>query len=272
MLKQRLLTALVAIPIVVALALFAPRGVVAAVLGIIVLAGAWEWTAFAGYSATSAKWAYLLLVGALLVGCGFTLLVPNLAGAVIVVGAAWWLLVTVGVTAYGLGHAEAHISGISSWLISLCGLLTLVPAWEAVVAIRGMVSGPGLLFFMLVLIWVADSGAYAAGRLWGRRRLAPRISPGKTWEGVAGGLAAAAIVGVAGSLFFGFSLAVFVPVCILTAAFSIIGDLSESLFKRLIGIKDSGTLFPGHGGVLDRFDSLSAAAPVFYVCLWALGL
>ncbi|HET6655993.1 MAG TPA: phosphatidate cytidylyltransferase [Gammaproteobacteria bacterium] len=272
MLKQRLLTALVAIPIIVALALFAPRGVVGAFLGLIVLAGAWEWTAFASYSSATAKWAYLLLVAALLAACGLTLRVPNFAGAMIVIGAAWWLLVTIGVTAYGLGHAEARIGRISPVLIGLCGLLTLVPAWEAVVAIRGMADGPGLLFFMLVLIWVADSGAYAAGRLWGRRRLAPRISPGKTWEGVAGGLAAAAIVGVGGGLFFGFSLIVFVPVCILTAAFSIIGDLSESLFKRLIGIKDSGALFPGHGGVLDRFDSLSAAAPVFYVCLWALGL
>jgi phosphatidate cytidylyltransferase len=150
--------------------------------------------------------------------------------------------------------------------------LTLVPAWEAVVAVRGRVDGAGLLFFLLALIFLTDTGAYAAGRLWGRHRLAPRISPGKTWEGVAGGLVAAVIIGTGGGLFFGFSLGIFIPVCVLTAAFSIVGDLSESLFKRLAGVKDSGNLFPGHGGALDRLDSISAAVPVFYLLLWALGL
>ncbi|HET8552018.1 MAG TPA: phosphatidate cytidylyltransferase [Gammaproteobacteria bacterium] len=272
MLKQRLLTALIAIPVIVALALFAPRGVVGGVLGAVVLAGAWEWTAFAGYAPASAKSLYLLLTTAFLVLCGFTLQIPDFAAAVIAVGIAWWLLVTVGLVSYGVGRDGGRAAGMSSTLIGLCGLLTLVPAWEAVVGLRGMADGTARLFFLLLLIWVADSGAYAAGRLWGRRRLAPRISPGKTWEGVAGGLISAAIAGVGGGLYFGWPLQYFVPICILTAIFSIIGDLSESLFKRLIGIKDSGNIFPGHGGVLDRFDSLSAAAPVFYVCLWALSL
>lgn len=270
MLKQRLLTALIAIPVIVALTLFAPRGVVGGVLGVVVLAGALEWTTFAGFAATSAKSLYLLLAAALLVVCGFTLQVPGFAAAVIAVGILWWLLVTVGLIRYGRGRDGDRAARMSPVLIGLCGLLTLIPAWEAAVALRGMPDGTGRLLFLLVLIWIADSGAYAAGRLWGRRRLAPRISPGKTWEGVAGGLVSAAIVGIGGGLYFGWPLAYFVPICIVTAIFSIIGDLSESLFKRLIGIKDSGNIFPGHGGVLDRLDSLSAAAPVFYVCLWAL--
>jgi phosphatidate cytidylyltransferase len=269
MLKQRLLTALVVIPIVAGLALFAPLGVVGAVLGLILLGAAWEWGAFNGWTSLTAKAAYAALLILLLLGCGLTLSIPNVAPGIAAAGVAWWVVAAAIIIVLAAGPAGAGIARGPDWPVAVVGLATLVPAWEAIIALRGFPDGPGLLFFLLGLTWVADSGAYAAGRLWGARRLAPRISPGKTWEGAAGGLMAAAIAGIGGGLFFGIPLAFFVPVCILTGIFSIIGDLAESLFKRRVGVKDSGTLFPGHGGVLDRFDSISAAAPVFYICLWA---
>ena len=118
----------------------------------------------------------------------------------------------------------------------------------------------------LVLVWVADAGAYYAGRHWGRTPLSPRLSPGKTREGLYGGIISAAILAVGYGVLFGLTMAVlaaFVLVCALSVLFSVAGDLSESLVKRLAGAKDSGSLFPGHGGMLDRIDSLTAAAPVF---------
>lgn len=261
MLRQRLLTALVAMPVVVALAIFAPQWIVGVVFGVIVVGGGWEWAAFAGLDGT-ARAGYALVIAALVAGCGFALATPAIAHAVIVVGCGWWIIATV-----WLFNPDFKAPRM---LIALCGVLALAPAWEAVIALRATAAGAEKLLFILVLIWAADSGAYAVGRLCGRRRLAPRISPGKTWEGVAGGLAAALAVGALGGWYFDYAPAVFLPLCILVAASSIIGDLTESLFKRLIGIKDSGNIFPGHGGVLDRLDSLSAAAPIFYLGVWAL--
>ncbi|MBV8803503.1 MAG: phosphatidate cytidylyltransferase, partial [Sinobacteraceae bacterium] len=124
----------------------------------------------------------------------------------------------------------------------------------------------------LVLVFVADSGAYFAGRRFGRLRLAPAVSPGKTWEGVLGGATASALVGIAGSVWFAVPLHTFLPLCLAAVAFSIIGDLTESLLKRFAGLKDSGTLFPGHGGVMDRIDSVTGAAPVLLLGLTVLGV
>jgi phosphatidate cytidylyltransferase len=124
-----------------------------------------------------------------------------------------------------------------------------------------------LLIFMMVLVVAADVGAYFAGRAFGRVKLAPRVSPGKTWEGVVGGMASAGLVAVAGAYWLQLPTASFLALCAAVAVASVVGDLTESMFKRSVGLKDSGTLLPGHGGILDRIDSISAAAPVF-----ALGL
>lgn len=267
MLKQRLLTALVAMPIIVALVVFAPRSAIGLVLAAIVLAGAWEWSALVRLTTPAGKTVYLLGLTVLLAACGLSFDLSGVAGAVAAVGVAWWLAAIVWLLRVESGTATQA----PPWLVGLCGVVTLVPAWEAVMALRGTDAGAAKLLFLLILIWAADSGAYASGRLWGRHRLAPRISPGKTWEGVAGGLVAAALAGAGGGWYFGYALAAFVPLCLFVAALSIVGDLTESLFKRRAGIKDSGSIFPGHGGILDRFDSLSAAGPAFYLGLWMLG-
>jgi phosphatidate cytidylyltransferase len=132
--------------------------------------------------------------------------------------------------------------------------------------------GAQWLLFALCLVWAADIGAYFAGRSFGRVRLAPLVSPGKTWEGVLGGLLLAALVALWGSRWFAVPVLPFVALCLVVVAFSIVGDLTESLLKRFAGLKDSGTLFPGHGGVMDRIDSLTSALPVLLLGLVVLGV
>jgi phosphatidate cytidylyltransferase len=150
------------------------------------------------------------------------------------------------------------------------GLLVLVPAWLALSRLHAL--GPELLLFLILLVVAADVGAYFAGRSFGRNKLAPRVSPGKTWEGVLGGFVAAAVMAAVGVWWFKVDAPRFAALCIIVVVASIIGDLTESLFKRHAGLKDSGTLLPGHGGLLDRVDSITAAAPVFLVGLERLGL
>jgi phosphatidate cytidylyltransferase len=141
------------------------------------------------------------------------------------------------------------------------GVAVLVPFYAALVLL--FQAGPATLLLALLIVWAADSGAFFAGRSLGRVKLAPSISPGKTWEGVIGGLVAVVVLILVRSLWFDTDLKVFVPFCLAIACLSIVGDLTVSMFKRNAGLKDSGALFPGHGGVLDRIDSVAAAAPLF---------
>jgi phosphatidate cytidylyltransferase len=158
----------------------------------------------------------------------------------------------------------------------IVALPVLVPAWGALNALHlSDQQGPALVLFLVVLMWIADSGAYFAGRSLGRHKLAPSISPGKTWEGVFGGLVACAVYAlIAGNWFSlgNLQLSLFIMLALVTAAISVAGDLFISLLKRQEGIKDSGNLIPGHGGILDRIDSLLAAAPVFLFGYGLLGL
>jgi phosphatidate cytidylyltransferase len=133
-------------------------------------------------------------------------------------------------------------------------------------------DGRTLLLYLLVLIAAADVGAYFGGRSLGRHKLAPRVSPGKTWEGFIAGMLAAAAAAAAGAALFGAPIGPWIAVCVVTALVSVVGDLAESMFKRRVGLKDSSNLLPGHGGVLDRVDSLTAAGPMFLLGLHLLGV
>jgi phosphatidate cytidylyltransferase len=147
----------------------------------------------------------------------------------------------------------------------------VAPAFGALVGLHGMPeSGPHLVVYLLILVSTADSAAYFVGRRLGKRRLAYNVSPGKSLEGVAGAMAAVAIVAAAAAAFGGLeSPLAFVVLSLATALVSILGDLAESTFKRRAGVKDSGTIIPGHGGILDRIDGYTAAAPIFALgCLW----
>jgi phosphatidate cytidylyltransferase len=157
-----------------------------------------------------------------------------------------------------------------------CGVPVLVPSFVALSRLQvsggGFARGPQILLWMLLLVFAADIGAFFAGRRWGRRRLAPRVSPGKTWEGALGGLVTVAVVAVCGALHFGSSVAAGVVFGCAVGIFSIVGDLTESMFKRSAGLKDSGSLLPGHGGILDRIDSVTAAAPLYALGLFGSGV
>ena len=158
----------------------------------------------------------------------------------------------------------------------LVGILVLQPMWIALVTLHGSGAlGAELLLYLMVIVWGAESGAYMAGRLWGRTRLVAQISPGKTWEGCYGAIAATLLISGAGVWWFGFKgtmVVGFVLLSVATVLFSIVGDLWESLLKRRRGVKDSGQILPGHGGILDRIDSLTAAAPVFCLGMMLQGL
>jgi phosphatidate cytidylyltransferase len=148
------------------------------------------------------------------------------------------------------------------------GILALVPAGVALMQLRfDAARGAELTLFAVLLIVAADLGAFFAGRAFGRIKLAPRVSPGKTWEGVFGGLLLTLAVGALGALWFDIPVLRMLPVCLAVAAYSVVGDLTESMLKRHSGIKDSGSLFPGHGGMLDRIDSICAGAPVLVLGL-----
>ena len=264
-LRKRIITAAILIALLLVVLLALPGSATVVLLSAMVLMGAWEWS---GFLRTPRRWlraGYVLLVGALLPLAW--LASSRRAGLEWLLGAAlvWWLA-ALGWIVYAPHRARA-------WSAGLAGLCALVPAWIALMRLRFEPgNGPEWLLFTLILVWMADIGAYFAGRRYGRRRLAPEVSPGKTWEGVIGGAVASIPVAIAGSFWFSVPLGWFVALCLAAVGFSIIGDLTESLLKRFAGMKDSGTLFPGHGGVMDRIDSITGAAPVLLLGLTFLGV
>lgn len=271
MLKQRVLTALVLVPLVIWVTLALPAPWFGLLLAVLVAFGAWEWAGFANLERQAPRLAYaaVVLVGIGLVALGMSA-APPLRELVLVLGLAWWLLSLHWIARFPA--VNRLLEGRTGRLIS--GVIILVVAWAAVASLHASpLHGPRFVIFLLALVWVADTAAYFAGRRWGSRRLAPAVSPGKTWEGVWGALFATALVAGAAGHWYGLAPAGvigFILLCEVTVAFSIVGDLVESLFKRMAGLKDSGGLLPGHGGVLDRVDSLTAAAPVFLLGLWLL--
>lgn len=156
----------------------------------------------------------------------------------------------------------------------LIGLLILLPAWQGLVLFKQWPEANWLILAVMVLVWGADIGAYFAGRRFGKRKLAPQVSPGKSWEGVFGGLLATLLICVGVAIYRDWSFVGLLMGLLGTAVvvlISVVGDLTESMFKRQSGVKDSSNLLPGHGGVLDRIDSLTAAIPVFAALLWLAG-
>ena len=175
---------------------------------------------------------------------------------------AWWLAALAWIFVF-----PTPVPALLAWI---AGLLVLVPAYLAMDTLYQL--SPWLLLMALVLIWLADIGAYFSGRAFGRIKLAPRVSPGKTWEGVAGGLLTSLAAATAIAIYLDQNLFVLAPFIAAVVGVSVVGDLTVSMFKRHNGIKDSGSLFPGHGGILDRIDSLCAATPVMVAGGMALGL
>lgn len=264
MLKQRLLTAAILIPLVIWGIFSLDTLYFALIWGLFILMGAWEWTRLAGMGNALTRSAYLVLLAALLGTLWFLplsdagALLPLLASTLL-----WWLLALVLVARY------PRVQINSFWYMVVAGLWILLPAWVGVSALHHeQIGGPEHVLYLLVLIWVADSGAYFAGRRWGRNKLAPHVSPGKTREGLWGALAVGLLWSFIGAAWLEPASGIFFVVwSVVTILFSVLGDLVESMFKRQAGVKDSGQLLPGHGGVLDRIDSLTSAAPIFVLGL-----
>ena len=260
MLRTRIITALVALA-VVAVVLFAiPPLMTELVIGVVVMAAAWEWSAFLAPANSAMRMLYVLLI-ALLCTIPY-MLTPASHQAILQLAFVWWFAAFIWTFFY-----PTPVSTVVRWL---GGALVLVPLFTALLVLLRI--GVEYLLFTLLIVWAADAGAYFAGKQFGRVKLAPKISPGKTWEGVLGGLVIVALLAVAAAYWSDEALAVLLPFCLAVAALSIVGDLTVSMFKRSAGVKDSGRLFPGHGGVLDRIDSVAAAAPLFALGLGWLGL
>lgn len=263
-LVQRILTAVVLIGVLLPAFLLLPKFFGRILISLFVLGAAWEWAAFIGWRAPLARLGYVATVAALLglayASASYTATVPALAG----VAMLWWAAAFVLILRFPVAIGRAAV-----WL---AGLLVMVPAWACLVALLDTpVAGRRLLLVLLAIVWAADVGAYFAGRRFGRVKLAPRVSPGKTWEGVFGGLALATVAVMAGAAQLGQPVFAAVPLGLSVAAVSIVGDLAVSVFKRNAGLKDSGNIFPGHGGVLDRVDSITAAAPLYLLAGGWLG-
>jgi len=263
--KKRVLTAAVLVAILLAVLLWLPARATVGALTLVVLAGAWEWSGFLRLTQPWQRALYVALVAASLPVIWFFTREEDGLKLVLQIAVVWWIV--------ALGWVMFAPRLVSSWAAAIAGLLALVPAWLALSRLRlDFEDGAAWVLFALVLVQVADIGAFFVGRRFGRRRLAPNVSPGKTWEGVIGGLLASALVALIGGAYFGAPLAMFLPLCLAAVAFSIVGDLTESLLKRFAGLKDSGRLFPGHGGVMDRIDSVTGAAPVLFLGLLLLGM
>ena len=260
MLKLRVITSVIALVVIGVVLFVVPPEYAELMIGLLLLAGAWEWSGFLGLSNASLRGFYTAIVGAcfLLVQYVF----PEATGTILLVAAAWWCVAFLWTLFY-----PTKIALPVRWI---CGLLVLVPLYTALVLLFRL--GVGYLLFTLMIVWAADAGAYFAGKAFGRVKLAPAISPGKTWEGVIGGLVLVAALAVGVGIWRDLNIGVFLPFVLAVAALSVVGDLTVSMFKRTAGVKDSGSLFPGHGGVLDRIDSVAAAAPLFALGLGWLGL
>lgn len=270
MLKTRIYTVLVLLPLLLAALFYAPNALWAALLVVFLLAGSWEWGALAGWPHVGRTVFAVVLMGvALVLWLTDGVHVPfgrNVATVALAVSLLFWL------TAVPLWLARGWRVQ-SPLALALAGAIVLLPTWLALVRLQ---PWPVVLLTLMGIVWISDTAAYFAGRRWGRRKLAASISPGKTWEGVFGATVAVALYCAVANMS-GLAAhpllqgATGCGVFLLLMALGIEGDLFESWVKRTAGVKDSGSLLPGHGGVLDRVDALTASMPAAALLLSAAG-
>jgi phosphatidate cytidylyltransferase len=258
MLKTRILTACVLIALVLLVLLFASTFLFELVGLVLVVLAAWEWARLADLITIKERILYMIVA---LLACLVAWQIPvlwTLTAALL----AW-----LGASCLILRYPHANeFWAKNRWLKASMGVFVLTFFWIGLMTIHHQPQGVAYLLLALCIVWAADTGAYFVGRKWGKHKLAPFVSPGKTWEGLLGGVVLSLLVAWIG----GFLLEVPIHLglfaslwVILTVIASVFGDLFESLFKRQAGVKDSGRLLPGHGGLLDRIDSLTAALPLF---------
>ncbi len=271
-LKTRIITALILAPFAIGGIFFLPPLGFALFTGAIITIGAWEWANMAGIEQPLGRVGFALAVAAILYGL---LEVP--ANPVLWAALLWWIVGFLLVRRYPDGSGRWG----SATARAVMGLFVLVPAWVGLNYLRtgdfqfgDSANNLLLILYVFCIVWVADIGAYFAGRALGKAKLAPRVSPGKSWAGVWGGLLAVGVFAlIVGSLAQASNgdIALLVLASLITGGISVVGDLMESMLKRFRGIKDSSQLLPGHGGIMDRVDSLTAAIPVFALIITQLG-
>lgn len=271
-LKTRIITALILAPIAIGGIFFLPSLGFALFTAAIIVLGAWEWANMSGLESQAGRVGYAAVVALILYG-----LMDAPAIAVLWLALLWWFVCFLLVRSYP--------GGADRWgsmpVRALMGVLVLVPAWVGLNHLRagGFQFGNTdnnllVILYVFCIVWVADIGAYFAGRAFGKAKLAPSVSPGKSWAGVWGGLVAVGVFALMASWLVSASAAetiLLVIASLATGMVSVLGDLLESMLKRFRGIKDSSGLLPGHGGIMDRIDSLTAAAPVFALIITQLG-
>ncbi len=260
MLGKRVITGVIALLCVLGALFLLPPILVVLLIGAIVVVGAFEWGRFVAPDSTAAGPVFALcLIPLLLVGELIILRVPDVSNYVLFASQIIWVVALVFLMRFPMQFSKPV-----TWLF---GTLLLLATFVALVRLYRLGPGPALLLALLVVVWAADIGAYFSGKRFGRHKLAPSVSPGKSWQGVVGGLLLVALVAFLAGPIVGIDRQSAVLIALPVAMLSVLGDLTVSMFKRNAGLKDSGTLFPGHGGVMDRIDSISAAAPLF-VLLW----
>ena len=264
MLGTRIVTGLALGAVVTAVILYLPTAYAAGSLAVLWLAGAWEWAGLARL-ARAERGAYAAATVLLMLAVAWRLDSLAVIDAILALALAGWALALAGILTYPRPIADA-------W-IALAGPVALLPSWLALEYLHAAhPRGPALVLLALALVWAADVGAYAIGRLFGRVKLAPKVSPGKTWEGVLGGVALALAAAWAGSAWLDLAAGPLLAIAAVTALVSVVGDLTVSMLKRRVGLKDTGSLLPGHGGVMDRIDGLVAAVPAYALGLRASGV
>lgn len=268
MLRTRVITAVI-LAIIAALGIFAlPVNGFALFITFIAAVATWEWSRLSGLTRLPSQLIYVLAMLAF-IAILYCALVNNYISQfqVLTVGVFGWLLAFILVVNY----PKTSGTLTSSWLRLLMGVWMILPLWAGLLTLKQQEHNNLLLFYVLLIVWVADIGAYFAGRRFGNKKLAPKVSPGKSWAGFYGGLGSVILLTIGALIFVDASIKPvtfdyawqFMLMSIVASVFSVLGDLFESMLKRHVGFKDSSSLLPGHGGVLDRVDSTAAAVPVF---------
>ncbi len=256
-LQKRVATAVVLIPTVLYLIFFLENPEFKIAMSVVLVLASWEWSRLIGLKELPAQAVYIFLA---LVLAFVSQFLPS--ALIYLFGGVWWLMAVYLVATYPESEAlwEDKLP-----IKAIIGYAILIPTWLGVVELQA--QSPWLMMFVFVLVWAADIGAYFFGRKFGKNKLAPKVSPGKSIEGLLGGLVVSLFIGLLLKNLVGLNeLSIIQSIAIFTTVvlFSVLGDLSESLFKRSSGVKDSSQLLPGHGGILDRIDSLTAAVPVYF--------
>lgn len=260
MLRTRIITAVILAPLVIAAVVWIPTVRVHWLFALIGALVAWEWAQFGHIQSQVARFLYGLIPLAI-VGYVIGRVPLDTVNVAVLIATPFWLIAFFWLFRPETGRSDTLLNNVIKLVI---GQVVVIASMVALSLIIRSQDGLLLVLCLMLIIWAADVGAYFTGKAIGRHKLAPRVSPGKTWEGAIGGWLCGTLIGCLFTLWLPIELPKMAMIATITVATSIVGDLLASLLKRHVGLKDSGVLLPGHGGFVDRLDSLIAAAPVFY--------